>query len=161
MKRVNEILKHPLYTQNMELNTTTEATWPYCKHDIIHLMDVARIAYIINLEKGYGFSKEIIYAAALLHDITKWKQIVHGTPHNESAIEPATEILRDCGFSDDEISQINTAILNHRKGPNNKKDKFSQIIYKADKLSRACYFCNYEEKTCDWDKKKRNSLLEV
>ena len=161
MKRVNEILKHPLYTQNMELNTTTEATWPYCKHDIIHLMDVARIAYIINLEKGYGFSKEIIYAAALLHDITKWKQIAHGVPHNESAIEPATEILRDCGFSGDEISQICTAILNHRKGSKDKKDKFSQILYKADKLSRACYFCNYEKKTCNWDKKKRNTLLEV
>lgn len=36
-----------------------------------HLLDVARIAYIRNLEKGYGFRKDVIYAAAVLHDIGK------------------------------------------------------------------------------------------
>ncbi|MCL2840973.1 MAG: HD domain-containing protein [Defluviitaleaceae bacterium] len=161
MKRVNLILNHPLYAFNLESNITMEKGWRYCKHDIIHLMDVARIAYILNLENGYGFPKEQVYAAALLHDITKWKQISEGIPHHESAIEPATKILKDCGFSSREIKTITTAILNHRKGPKDKKDKFSQIIFKADKLSRTCYFCNYEEKTCNWDKKKKSTKLEV
>jgi len=143
----------------MDKNTSTEKSWQYCKHDIVHLLDVARIAYIINLEDDLGFTKELIYAAALLHDITKWKQISQGIPHNESAVEPAIKILQDCGFDNDEIEMITTAILHHRKG--HKVDKFSQIIFKADKLSRACYFCNYEEETCDWSKKKRNEILTI
>ena len=34
-----------------------------------HLLDVARLAWIFNLEANQEISKERIYAAALLHDI--------------------------------------------------------------------------------------------
>ena len=46
-----------------------------------HLLDVARIAYIRNLEKGYGFRKDVIYAAAVLHDIGKALQYEEKVPH--------------------------------------------------------------------------------
>ena len=155
---MNTILNHPVYKYHAQKNISAEEDWPYCKHDIIHLMDVARIAYILNLENNFGFAKELIYAAALLHDITKWKQIIENIPHNESAIEPTAEILRDCDFDNNEISLINRAILNHRDGPKD-NDNFSYIIYKADKLSRPCFFCNYDKDTCDWDKSKKNLFL--
>ena len=142
----------------MSKNISCEKNWSYCRHDITHLMDVARIAYILNLEDGLDFPKELIYAAALLHDITKWKQISENIPHNESAIEPAEKIMQDCCFSDDEISLVCTAILKHREKPQN-DDKLSSIIFKADKLSRACYFCIYEKETCNWDNKKKNAEL--
>ena len=36
-----------------------------------HFLDVARLAWIAGLEQGLGLDKEIVYAAALLHDIGK------------------------------------------------------------------------------------------
>lgn len=41
----------------------------FCGHDMGHLLDVARLAWIFNLEANQEISKERIYAAALLHDI--------------------------------------------------------------------------------------------
>ena len=158
MQRANAILSHPIYIANIEKNSSSEKNWRYCKHDIVHFMDVARIAYILNLEDNLGFPKELIYAAALLHDITKWKQISENIPHNESAIEPATKIMQDCGFSHGEISLVCAAILNHRTEPP-ADDKFSNIIFKADKLSRACCFCSYDKETCNWDSEKKNAGL--
>jgi len=131
----------------------------YCKHDLMHSMDVARVAYIINIEEKLNFSKELIYAAALLHDIGKWKQRLTGKSHSEEAIEPATEVLQGCGFLDDEILVICNAILHHRKGPKD-GNAFARLIFRADKMSRACYSCE-SESTCDWDKDKKNKALEV
>ena len=137
----------------MDKNTSMEEhAWDFCKHDIAHLLDVARIAYIMNLEKNMGINKELIYAAALLHDITKWKQIAGGGPHNESAVAPARLILTETGFSPHEIEIVLDAILHHRKGPdkNSKAYDFSRLIYKADKKSRACYMCPYDKMSCNW-----------
>ena len=40
-----------------------------------HFLDVARLMYIYNLEDQAGFSKEMIYAAGLLHDIGRYEQM--------------------------------------------------------------------------------------
>ena len=58
-----------------------------------HLLDVARIAYIRNLEKGYGFRKDVIYAAAVLHDIGKALQYEEKVPHEIAGERIAGEIL--------------------------------------------------------------------
>ena len=57
-------------------------------------MDVARIAYILSADRAYAVSKEIIYAAALLHDIGKWKQYEDGTPHEKASADLAEQILQ-------------------------------------------------------------------
>ena len=57
-----------------------------------HLLDVARIAYIRNLEKGYGFRKDVIYAAAVLHDIGKALQYEEKVPHEIAGERIAGEI---------------------------------------------------------------------
>jgi len=142
----------------MEKNQAAETERMFCSHDIGHAMDVARIAYIINLEESLGFSQEVIYAAALLHDITKWQQHVAGVPHNESAIEPATQILRDCQFAEEEIALICQAILHHRREPVDGEAAFSRLIFRADKLSRACYCCHSRD-TCHWEQDKQNKTL--
>jgi len=160
MQKVNSILSHPLFKQNMIKNEHSESQRRFCKHDIAHSMDVARIACIINIEDELGFSKEVIYAAALLHDITKWQQHLEGIPHNESAILPSKNILRSCDFSDEEISVICDAILNHRDSVKNSKEDnaFSHLIFRADKLSRACYFCRNSD-DCNWNDERKNALL--
>ena len=45
---------------------------------------MARIAYILNMEQDLGLEKEVIYAAAVLHDIGKYAQYEDGTPHEQS-----------------------------------------------------------------------------
>lgn len=157
MQRINLILAHDLYVQNIQKNSETEKDWAYCRHDIVHFMDVARIAYILNLERGLGLCKELIYAAAVLHDITKWRQIANNEPHNETALEPAETILTDCGFTPAEIKLILDAILHHRKGTSS--DHLAQIIFEADKLSRTCYYCTFDKATCNWDLKQKSQQL--
>ena len=154
MKRVNEILSHPLFLEHMAENCKSETDRQFCKHDLTHALDVARIAYIHNLEAELGFPKEQIYAAALLHDITKWKQHIDGTPHNESALQSAGQILADCGFSQAEIGAICEAIFHHRTPVADSKS-LPYLLYFADKLSRPCYACTASD-ACNWSAEKRN-----
>ncbi len=81
-----------------------------------HFLDVARLAYIFNLEEHLGIDRERIYAAALLHDIGRHVQYLDGTPHQEAGLPIAGEILRDCGFSEGEEEEILEAIARHRDG---------------------------------------------
>jgi len=157
MERVNKIKTHPLFLQHMAQNTMSEENRQFCKHDLPHALDVARIAYIINLEDGLDSPKEHIYAAALLHDLTKWQQHTQGVPHNESAVEPALQILLDCGFSDTEIAAILNAIFQHRSPPED-ATPFAKLLFRADKLSRACYACTMSA-DCNWDRDKQNQSI--
>lgn len=120
-------------------------------------MDVARIAYIINLENKLDYDKELIYAVALLHDITKWLQYEDGTPHHISATEVSNIILSSCGFNEKEIEMCKNAISKHRK-LENKNDSFAKLMYKADKLSRFCFRCKAKD-TCNWSLEKMNKNL--
>ena len=74
MERINEISDHPLWKLHIEQLKEAEKDRIFCKHGIEHLLDVARIAYIENLEENCDISKEMIYAAALLHDIGRFLQ---------------------------------------------------------------------------------------
>ena len=93
MKRVNAILAHPLYRECYTRLEELEKDRIFCRHQMTHLLDVARIAYISNMEQGLGIEKEVIYAAALLHDIGKYVQYEDGTPHEQSGEKIASEIL--------------------------------------------------------------------
>ena len=71
-----------------------------------HLLDVARIAYILNKEQDLGFEKEVIYAAANSPRYRKAEQYESGTPHEQSGERLASEILdslpADAAFSEEE-----------------------------------------------------------
>ena len=73
MKEVEAIRNHPLYEKHYNKLKKTEQERIFCRHQMEHLLDVARIAYIYNLEQGLGITKDVIYGAALLHDIGKVK----------------------------------------------------------------------------------------
>ena len=79
MSRIDAIINHHLFISCMEKNLQKEKNREYCKHGLQHCLDVARIAYILNLESKLGLEKEIIYAAALLHDITRSVSYTHLT----------------------------------------------------------------------------------
>jgi hypothetical protein len=61
-----------------------EADRAFCKHGLNHLLDTARIAYILVLENGLNISKGMVYATALLHDIGRYDEYYHGIPHDQA-----------------------------------------------------------------------------
>ena len=71
MPRLNAVVNHEVYQTYYKRICECETDRVFCCHQMNHLLDVARIAYIKNLEEGLGFDKELIYVAAVLHDIGK------------------------------------------------------------------------------------------
>lgn len=157
IERITNILNNEVFKENLERNKTAERERMFCKHDLNHSIDVARIAYILNLEDQLDYDKELIYAVALLHDITKWRQYEDGTPHNISAAEISDIILRSCGFHGKEIETCKNAIFKHRK-LESESDSFTKLMYKADKLSRCCFLCKAKN-ICNWNPEKMNENL--
>lgn len=160
MERVNKICSHPVWKQQLEQLQEAEKNRIFCCHGIEHLLDVARIAYIENLEQGYGISKEIIYAASLLHDVGRFLQYSQGIPHEVAGAELAPRILEDCGFTEEEQQEILEVIREHRNKGQKTSRKLPGLIYRADKKSRNCGFCKACE-SCNWSQEKKNLTINI
>ncbi len=159
MERVNAILKNSEYREYLQKNRQWEKGRKFCKHNMGHFLDVARIAHLYNLDENLGFEKELLYAAALLHDIGKWQQYECGIPHNESSAILSGPILKECGFSDRETELILKAIADHRRDTADKRS-FSHLLYRADKKSRRCFDCKMNDK-CKWADETKNITIEI
>ena len=159
MKRVNAIYCHPRYQEAYRKIQELEKERTFCSHPMTHFLDVARLASIFSLEEGLKIDKEIIYSAALLHDIGRHEEYLYGTPHQEASARIAAPILEDCGFDGKEIRQITEAILAHRDKSVKKEKNLKGFIYRADKMSRNCFDCRAEEQ-CNWSKKKKNMEIQ-
>lgn len=155
MDRIDKILNHDLFLYHLQKNREAEAGRKFCRHDMVHFLDVARIGEIINLESGLGIPRDWIYAAALLHDTGKHIQYEKGTPHELASAEIAPQILRDCGFNDSETGVIVSAIRSHRDADIAQEADLRGILYRADKASRACFACEAESE-CSWKGDKKN-----
>lgn len=157
MDRINLILYNKNFVECLNNNYKFEKKRKFCNHNIVHILDTARISYIINIENNYGIEKDIVYAVALLHDIGRWKQYRDNVPHEVASAEIAENILGQCNFEKSEISMIISAITAHRNS-NSGSDILSQIIYKGDKLSRKCFCCESREK-CNWPDSRKNYTI--
>lgn len=158
MNRVNRILEHPLFIRHMEKNEAAERERRFCRHNMEHLLDVARIAMLLNLEKGLGLEKELLYGAALLHDIGRHEQYENAAPHEEAGARIAPQILKECGYNEKETDVIVNAIRMHRSKDAADNDDLSGVLYRADKLSRPCFCCKAES-TCNWGEEKKNKKI--
>ena len=157
MDRVNQIWKHPLYQTELHKLQLLETDREFCRHTPEHFLDVARLAYIRALEENYSVSKELIYCTALLHDIGRARQYEDGTPHDEAGAVIAEQILKELGFSPEEIQAIVSAIRGHRAETN--QTILGQLIYRADKKSRNCFSCKAEPE-CYWSSAKKNMTIQ-
>ncbi len=157
---VNQILQNETYLGYLKQNEEKEADRIFCHHDLSHFLDVARIGMILNLEEGYGLSQELVYAAALLHDIGRWKQYEDGEDHAAVSARLCGSILRGCGVSLDETDLIRQAIASHRDGSVKEEKSLRGLLYRADKLSRPCFGCK-AEKDCNWKEDKKNQSLVI
>ncbi len=143
MENVEKLLVHPQFLTYMALNSDAEQERDFCKHDFSHLLDVARVAYCMALERNLAIPKETIYLTALLHDIAKWKQFTTGADHAVEGSTLATEILQDLNIEADEICE---AIGTHRKA-HLVTTPLGQILYDSDKAVRPCIVCPHID-TC-------------
>ena len=57
---IEQIRRHPLFQAYYRRLEQAEKERIFCCHQMNHLLDVARIAYIQNLEQNLGFSKKMI-----------------------------------------------------------------------------------------------------
>lgn len=155
MDRIDRILQNRTFSECLDKNRAAEAERCFCRHDMVHFLDVARIGMILNLREQQGIGDEIIYAAGLLHDIGKHLQYSRGIPHERASAELAPEILRDCGFDEGETDVIIKAILAHRDSGSASARGLTGILYRADKASRPCFSCE-AEKECNWKEERKN-----
>lgn len=162
-KRLTFIQNHPLYLSADRRLQELEETRVFCRHQMNHLLDVARIAYILNLEMKLGISRDLIYAAALLHDIGKGRQYEEGIPHETASADLAEQILADMpaklAFTSEEQQQILTAIWGHRRLRRD-AEPLEALLYKSDKMSRACFACPAESQ-CNWSNDKKNMEIQL
>lgn len=159
MERVRRICRHPLFVEQTALLEEAERDRIFCRHTMEHLLDVARIMYIYALEDGCSLSRELVYAAALLHDIGRYEQITEGTPHHTAGARMAGEILPACGFSEEETARIRTAIEHHRAPGPEGIDPLPDYLYRADKQSRCCFHCSAADQ-CNWPQEKKNHFIQ-
>ena len=149
MKRVEAILKAPVYQEYMEKIRCWEETRRFCRHNPNHFWEVARTAYILylsgevscpELERfSSAAAKEMIYAAAFLHDIGRFLEYEdRNRDHAEESAVLARPLLDEAGFSVEETEPILSAIAHHRRIDG---VGFDLLLYRADKESRPCYSC--------------------
>lgn len=158
MERINKIITDEQWQKYLARITECETDRIFCRHNMVHFLDVARLAWIFNLEEGLGLAKEYIYAAAVLHDIGRFVQYENGTPHPQASADLAPEILLRCGFSEKETAEITEAIRQHGNAEIKEEKSLRGVIYRADKASRACYACKQAD-VCDWSSRKKNLKL--
>lgn len=160
MKRIDEILANATFKEHLSRINEAEVDRIYCLHGMEHLLDVARISYIINIEENLGFDKEVIYAMALLHDIGRNLEYKEGKSHHQVGGDIALEILRQVGFGESECHKICDAIRSHKELESGDTSTLNYLLYKADKLSRNCFSCKAYE-SCYWEESKKNKSITV
>ena len=153
MSRIDRIIQNPQYVDTLKRLQVLETDRIFCRHDISHFMSVARLMWIEVLEQQLPVDREVVYAAALLHDIGRVAQMEHGIPHEQASAEFAKQILSDAGFNEEELREVTAAILSHRK--ESTTSTLGRILYQADKRSRACWCCGASN-LCNWPEEKKN-----
>jgi HD superfamily phosphodiesterase len=171
MKRIDAIVRDPLFQDSLARTKRFEQDREFCKHTLQHFVDVARITYILMLESGEiqqfikdaGLSgpaaaKEVIYAAGILHDVARWREYETGEDHAPLGSVMAEEILERNGFKPQEIKVVAHAIFEHRE-QNIQMSRLGELLFRADNLSRACHECSAQEKCYKFSQMETGNLV--
>ena len=120
LPRVDALVRSAAFRRALAAIEDAERERPWCRHGLAHLLDVARIAWIDALEHGLPLSKDVVYAAALLHDIGRAAQYACGEPHDAAGSRMAAEMLDELPaalrYAADERACIVAAVAGHRGG---------------------------------------------
>ena len=157
MKRIDAILQDERFRYGLQRIEELEKERIFCCHRLDHLLDVARIAWIMVLEQQLKLEKELVYGAALLHDLGRYRQYEEQIPHHKASAELAQAILPDAGYTAEETALITEAIGQHGEAAAS-SSSLGQVLYQADKLSRNCFRCAAQPE-CKWSEEKRNKTV--
>lgn len=156
---VDKLLKNTNYLEQLEHLEHLERDRQFCRHGLEHLLAAARLTWIRCLEGRRTMDKEMIYLAALLHDLGRIDQYEKGTPHHEASAERAGELLSQIGYPQDRIGKIQEAILGHRgSGSSGEVVELSALLCWADQRSRMCFCCGAKE-ACSWREDQKNDTI--
>ncbi len=157
MQRIDAILHDERFQYGLGRIDMLEQDRIFCKHGLSHLLDVARIAWLIVLENNLNIKKDIVYGAALLHDLGRYRQYEDAVPHALASAALAEQILPRAGYTSTETAGIVDAIREHGVEPQ-AQGQLARILYDADKLSRNCFDC-HAQVDCKWPIAKRNTTV--
>ncbi len=151
------ITDNPTFIEKLDRIEELERDRIYCGHGLGHLLDVARIAYIYSLEENLGFTRDLIYATSLLHDIGRADEYESGIPHDEAGAVIAERVLRECGYDEKVIAEVCEAIACHRGQELGEGGSLGELIRRADKESRCCFRCGARD-SCKWKVKNEGVM---
>ena len=159
MDKIDNILNDKEYQSRMKTIITSEYMRKFCRHGLGHALSVARIAYIIALEEHIELDKEIIYGAALLHDIGRYTDLEkeEKMSHHKAGAITAEPILLRCGYDEGDTRLICAAISKHKE-KTKEVNTLADILFRADKLSRNCFMCDAKDE-CYWDESLKNKSI--
>lgn len=182
MPRVQAIWESSLFRVSLAAIEDAEQDREFCRHGLAHLLDVARVAWILNLERGLSLNREVVYAAALLHDIGRAAQYATGEDHDVAGARVAGEILdalpEGARFSPAERAAIIEAVRGHRGhaaagadfiaagsglaavGTPAADGALLALIAEADHVSRPCFACSAQE-ACYWPTERKNLRVRI
>lgn len=160
LELTNKLLVSKKYLCELEKLAEFEQERIFCRHNIEHSLDVARITLIMCHENDIAADPDIIYSAALLHDIGRTDEYISGVPHEKAGIGKAEAILDDINCEERKKKKILSLIGNHRNNCEKNHQLLEDLFCKADKKSRLCFCCHAQEQ-CNWHKEKRNMNIEV
>ena len=155
MEKVEKILKNSKYRYYEKKIEEAEKDREFCRHDIKHCIDVARLTLLLSYDENVPLDRELVYGAALLHDIGRAESCAD---HRQRGAKLCVPILMECGYSKEEAEEIASVIKSHGSPPSEDERSFRSLFYRADKLSRNCFACA-AEKDCYWESDKKNMTL--
>jgi HD superfamily phosphodiesterase len=171
MERIDAIVRDPQFRESLSRIEKCEQDREFCKHNLQHFVDVARILYILMLESGQyqqfideerlggaAAAKEVIYAAGILHDIARWQEYETGEDHAMLGAEVSEPILERAGFKPGEIAVITRAIREHREH-SIQMTRLGELLFRADNLSRACHECSVKDKCYKFARMETGNLI--
>ncbi|MDI6812129.1 MAG: HD domain-containing protein [Desulfitobacteriaceae bacterium] len=145
MERLNRMIQGEAFREHLVRTQAEEKERIYCKHGMDHLLGVARIAYAYLLEREEVSSKpqfkELVYAAALLHDLGRWVEYKTGEDHAQASVRLAKPLLIEAGFQVDEVETILDAIMEHRQETGH-TSVLARALALADDWARDCGNCS-------------------
>lgn len=157
MIRVNKLIQDADYGAYLRKIQHCEADRRFCRHDFQHMVDVARITYLLLMETGdlkllmeqHGIipqakAREIIYAAGVLHDIGRWLEYETNEDHAVAGARLATALLERTGFTAGEALLICQGIKEHRLTEGT-AGMLGSYLARADDLSRPCASCRAQD----------------
>lgn len=166
MKYLDLLWKNHRYMELLEKLEEVEQTRIYCRHDMAHFTDVARLSYIKVMENHLDIEKEMIYLTAFLHDIGRVQEYEKGISHAKASALLAGEILVDIGYEPRKIEQISYAIEGHQKkdriqiettvDEEKNMQELADILIWADQHARACFICKSVD-SCKWSETRKNT----